>query len=71
MITWINESKILSKHTSCECKYKFDARKCNSNPKWNNDKCQCKCKNKKRNIFCAKEIIFGILLNELVKMVNI
>ena len=71
MITWINESKILTKHTSCECKYKFDARKCNSNPKWNNDKCWCKCKNKRRSIFCAKEIIFGILLNVVVKMVSI
>ena len=33
MITEINESKTLAKHTSCECKYKFDGRKCNSNQK--------------------------------------
>ena len=31
MITGINESKILTKHISCECKWKFDGRKCNSN----------------------------------------
>ena len=31
MKKWINEWKILSKHVSCECKYKFDGRKCNSN----------------------------------------
>ena len=31
MITWINESKKLTKHISCECKCKFDGRKCNSN----------------------------------------
>ena len=30
MITRINESKTLTKHMSCECKYKFDGRKCNS-----------------------------------------
>ena len=31
MITRINESKTLTKHISCECKYKFDGRKCDSN----------------------------------------
>ena len=44
MIAGINESKKLTKHTSCECKYKFDGRKCNSNQKWNNDKYWCECK---------------------------
>ena len=29
MITGINESKALTKHISCECKCKFDGRKCN------------------------------------------
>ena len=29
MITGINESKTLTKHISCECKFKFDGRKCN------------------------------------------
>ena len=27
---------------SCECKCKFVRRKCNSNQKWDNDKCYCK-----------------------------
>ena len=31
MITGINESKKLTKHISCECKYKLDGTKCNSN----------------------------------------
>ena len=39
--------KTLTKHVSCECK--FDGRKCNSNQKWNNDRCQCECK--KYNIY--------------------
>ena len=39
MITGINESKTLAKHISCECKCKFDGRKCNSDQWWNNDKC--------------------------------
>ena len=33
VITGINESKTLTKHISCECKYKFDGRKYNSNQK--------------------------------------
>ena len=46
MIMGINASKILTKYISCECKCKFDGRKCNSNQCWNNDKCRCECKNK-------------------------
>ena len=33
VITGINELKTLTKHISCECKYKFDGRKCNSDRK--------------------------------------
>ena len=40
-----NEAKILVKHISCDCKCKLDSKTCNSNKKWNNDKCQCGCKN--------------------------
>ena len=38
MITCINELKTLTKHVSCECKCKFDGRKCNWNLQWNNDR---------------------------------
>ena len=52
MITRINKSKTLAKHTSCrckckikyKCKYKIDGRKCNSNQKWDSDKRRCECK---------------------------
>ena len=30
MIAGINESKILAKHISCKCKYRFDEKGCNS-----------------------------------------
>ena len=56
MITGKDED--ISKHISCECKCKFDGRKCNSNQKWNNDKCGCQCKK-------------IILLQLVVKMENI
>ena len=39
LITGINESKILTKHVSFECKCRFDGRKYNSDQWWNNDKC--------------------------------
>ena len=51
IITGINESKTLIKHISCECKYKVNGRKCNSNQQWNNDKCRCECK---RHNICEK-----------------
>ena len=44
MITGINELKALTKHMSCECKCKFDGRKCNSYQQWNSNKCRCVCK---------------------------
>ena len=45
MIAGINESKTLTNHISCECKCKFNGRKCNSDQWWKNDKCRCQCKN--------------------------
>ena len=56
MITGKNESKILTKDLSCECKYEFDGRKCNSNQKWNNYKCQCKCK---KHHICEKDYMLN------------
>ena len=44
LITGINESKTLTKDISCECEFKFDRRKCNSDQWWNNDKCWYECK---------------------------
>ena len=52
VITGMNESKTLTKHISCECKSRFDGRKCNSNQWWNNNKCRCECK--KRHV-CEKD----------------
>ena len=56
----IHESKVLTKDISCECKYKFHSKKCNSDQWWNNDIHQCDCK----NIIYVKKIIFGILSND-------
>ena len=56
MITGINESKTLTKHVSCECKCKFDCRKCNSNQKRNNDKCWCESKT---HHICEKDYVWN------------
>ena len=56
LITGKNESKVLKKDISCECKCKFDGRKCNSNQLWNNGKCLCE--HKKHNI-CEKDYIWN------------
>ena len=56
MITRINELKILAKHISCKCECMFDGRKCNSNQKWNNNKCRCEFKNLKKHHVCKKNI---------------
>ena len=56
MITGINESKVLTKHITCECKCRFDGRNCNSDQWWNNDKCRCKCK--KRHV-CEKGYVWN------------
>ena len=41
MIIGRNESKALTKHIACDCKCKFDSRKCNSNKKWKSNLCLC------------------------------
>ena len=56
MITVINESEILRKHISCECKCKFDGTLCKSNHWWNNDKCRCECK---KIHVCEKDYIWN------------
>ena len=44
IITRINEAKTLLKHVSYDCKCQLNSTTCNSNQKWNNDKCQFECK---------------------------
>ena len=67
MITGINELETLTKHISCEGKYKFDGTKSNSNQWWNDNKVDVTVK----NIIYVKKIIFWILLYEIVEIVNI
>ena len=51
-----NESNILTKDISCKCKCRFGDRICNSNPKWNNNKCWCECK---KHLTCEKDYVWN------------
>ena len=44
MITNKNGPKVMTKHTSCDCKCKFNNESCNLIQKWNNEICQSGCK---------------------------
>ena len=59
MITEINESKTLTKHILCKCKCRLDGRKCNLNPKLNNDKCRYECKKSKFHHVFEKKYIWN------------
>ena len=56
MITAINEPKTLTNHISCEFKYRFDAKKCDSSQWWNNEKCWYGCK---KSHLCEKDYIWN------------
>ena len=74
MIPGIIESKTLTKDVSCECKCRFDGKKCNLNQWANNGKCWCECKKIhicKVIMIMYVMIMFGILLHVIVKMKNI
>ena len=58
IITGINELKILTEYISSGCICKFDGRKCNSNQKWNKDKCRYEWKNLSEHDACKKEYIW-------------
>ena len=66
MITGKNESKSLTKDLSYECKCKFNGTKWNSNQWWNNINVNVNVK----NIIYVKMIMFGTMLQVIVKIEN-
>ena len=51
--------KALTKNISSLCKCKYNARKFNSNQKWNNSKCQCEGKNLRNHHMYKKDYIWN------------
>ena len=45
MITNRNEAETMVKYIPCDWICKFNSTTCNSDQKWNNETCQCECKN--------------------------
>ena len=77
MISQISELKTFTKHLSCECKYKFDGRKLETQIKSRImiNVCVSTKFFKKKKILCliilCVKIIFGILQHVVVKIVNL
>ena len=51
MIARNNKLKILTKHVSCNSKFKFDGSNCNLNQKLKKNKCRCECKYFRKNMY--------------------
>ena len=41
-------------HETCKCKCRLNASVCNNKRRWNNDKCQCECKELIDKVICDK-----------------
>ena len=39
-----NETRHIKWYEACKCKCRVDASVCNNKQRWDNDKCQCECK---------------------------
>ena len=59
LIIQINESKTLTKHMLCECKYKLNGKKRNSKQNWNSYKCQYDCNSPKKHHVCGIDHIWN------------
>ena len=53
---WVNETRFLVQHESCDSKCILNENVCNSNQKWNRDKCWWECKELDDWIFCKKNL---------------
>ena len=40
----ITETRHVSWHGTCTCKFRLDATVCNDKQRWGNNKCRCECK---------------------------
>ena len=62
-----NKAKTLTEHISCECKCRFDGRRCNSGQ----GEIMINVDVSVENVMCVRKIMFGTFLHVIVKMENI
>ena len=54
-----NEIKFIEWHERCKCQCRLYAIFCNNKQRWNNDKCQCECKELIDKGVCDKVFIWN------------
>ena len=58
LITLTNETRRIKWHETCKCICRLDKIICNSNQRWNEDKCRCECKELIDKSVCNKRYFF-------------
>ena len=61
IMSTINETRHVSCHKTCACKFCLDVSICNDKQSWNNDKCRCECKELIQKVDVMMGL-FGILV---------
>ena len=54
-----NETKNIKWHETCKYECRLDANVCNNKQRWNEDKCQCECKELTDEGVCDKVFIWN------------
>ena len=62
-----NKAKTLTEHISCECKCRFDGRRCNSGQ----GEIMINVDVSVENVMCVRKIMFGTFLHVTINMENI
>ena len=59
LVSRTNETRHIKWHKTCKCKCRLDPSICNSNQRWNDDKCRCECKELIDKGMCDKRFIWN------------
>ena len=54
-----NETRHIKWHETYKCKFRLESSVCNNKQRWNNDKCQCECKELNDKCICNKGYIWN------------
>ena len=60
LISRTTETRHIKWHETCKYKCRLDASVCNNKHRWNNDKCQCECKELNDKGMCNKGYIWNL-----------